>query len=152
MDFHARQKKGQGQLGSNRLDALLVKHLPNVRYLCGFTGSSAGMVLTENRSLFFSDGRYITQAKEEVRKSRILIGRQAPLLSAADWLVANTGKAAKSKVPGLTIGIDGEHLTVSARTRLAKVLGHAFKLKEAPPLVERARVVKDPEEIKLLRA
>jgi Xaa-Pro aminopeptidase len=152
MDFHARQKKIQGQLGGNRLDALLVTHLPNVRYLCGFTGSSAVMILTENRSFFFSDGRYITQAKEEVRKSRILIGRQAPLLSAADWLVANTGKAAKSKVPGLTIGIDGEHLTVSARTRLAKVLGHAFKLKESPPLVERARMLKDLEEITLLRA
>jgi Xaa-Pro aminopeptidase len=155
MDYKARQKKLQALLRLHRLDALAFTHLPNIRYLCGFTGSSAVLILTEERSVFFSDGRYIDQAKAEVQKSRIVIARQAPHASAAEWLLASRpGIAATSslKKNRVTLGIEGEHLTVAARSRLSKILGSAFKLKETPPLVERARVVKDPEEIKLLRA
>jgi hypothetical protein len=42
MNYQARQKKLLDRLDANRLDALLVTHLPNIRYLCGFTGSSGG--------------------------------------------------------------------------------------------------------------
>src|SRR5665213_829029 len=123
MEYRDRQKKLRGLLNENRLDALLVTHLPNVRYLCGFTGSSGALILTEDRSVFFSDGRYIAQAKEEVHNSRVVIGRKAALLSAAEWLVAHRTSFRRSGKPGLTVGIEGEHLTVSARSKLAKVLG-----------------------------
>lgn len=139
-------------LGCNRLDALLVTHLPNIRYLCGFTGSSAVLVLTKDRSVFFTDGRYIAQAKEEVRNSRIIIVRKAALLSAAEWLASFYAKSWTAKKRSLTLGIEGDYLTVSARTKLSKILGPAFKVKEAAPPVEQARMVKDPEEIKLIRA
>jgi Xaa-Pro aminopeptidase len=155
VDHHSRQRRLREQLGRDRLDALLVTHLPNIRYLCGFTGSSAVLILTEERSVFFSDGRYIDQAKEEVQKSRIVIARQAPHISAAEWLLASRPRIAATsslKKRGLILRIEGEHLTVAARSRLSKILGSAFKLKESPPLVERARMLKDPEEIKLLRA
>jgi Xaa-Pro aminopeptidase len=154
MDHRSRQRKLQNVLGENRLDALLVTHLPNIRYLCGFTGSSGVLVLTEDRIVFFSDGRYITQAREEVLKSRLVIAGQPPLLSAAEWLFANRKRFSKtpSMKHGLTLGIEGEHLTIAARTRLAKILRSAFKIRQAPPWIERARMVKDTEEIILLRA
>jgi Xaa-Pro aminopeptidase len=152
MDYRARQKKLQGLLNENRLDALLITHLPNVRYLCGFTGSSGVLIIFEDRSVFFSDGRYIDQAKEEVRNSRIVIGRKAALVSAAEWLLAHRTKLGPAGKSGLTVGIEGEHLTVSSRSKVAKILGSRFKLKEAPPLIERARSVKDIQEIRLLRA
>ncbi len=152
MDYGARQKKLRGLLNQSRLDGLLVTHLPNVRYLCGFTGSSAALILTEDRSIFFSDGRYIEQAKAEVQNSRVVIGRKAALTSAAEWLVAHRTSFRRSGKAGLTVGIEGEHLTVAARSKLAKVFGPGIRLKEAPPLIERARIVKDTEEIKLIRA
>ena len=152
MEYRDRQKKLRGLLNENRLYALLVTHLPNVRYLCGFTGSSGALILTEDRSIFFSDGRYIAQAKEEVHNSRVVIGRKAALLSAAEWLVAHRASLRSSRKPGLTVGIEGEHLTVSARSKLAKILGSRFRLKEAPPLIEQARSVKDTQEIRLIRA
>jgi Xaa-Pro aminopeptidase len=37
---------------------LLVTFLPNVRYLTGFTGSSAFVLVTSNRFVFVTDGRY----------------------------------------------------------------------------------------------
>jgi Xaa-Pro aminopeptidase len=154
MDYGARQKKLRSLLGQNRLDALLITHLPNVRYLCGFTGSSAVLVLIKDRSVFFSDGRYIAQAKDEVENSRILIESKAPLLSAAEWLLANRRGIARhgASKRNLNIGIEGEHITVFARARLSKTLGASFKLKESPPLIEQARMVKDPEETGLIRA
>jgi len=153
MDHKGRQSRLQAELAQNRLDALLVTHLPNIRYLCGFTGSSAILLLTENRSIFFSDGRYIVQAKEEVRDSRIVIAAKSPLAGAAEWLSSHRTKVARSsRKDGLTIGIEGEHLSVSTRSRLTKILGSAFRLRESPPLIERARIIKDAEEIELLRA
>jgi Xaa-Pro aminopeptidase len=152
MDYGARQKKLRGQIEDNGFRALLVTHLPNVRYLCGFTGSSAALILTGDRSIFFSDGRYIEQAKAEVQNSRVVIGRKAALTSAAEWLVAHRTSFRRSGKAGLSVGIEGEHLTVAARSKLAKVLEPGITLKETPPLIEHARMVKDTEEIKLIRA
>ena len=50
------------------------------------------------------------------------------------------------------IGIEGEHLTVAARSRLAKLLPSGIRLREAPPLVEQARLVKDEQEIQCIRS
>jgi Xaa-Pro aminopeptidase len=155
MDYKSRQQRLRASLQNTRLDALLVTHLPNIRYLCGFTGSSAVLVVTKDQSVFFSDGRYIAQAKDEVENSRIVIGSKAPMLSAAEWLIANRrGLAGQdlSKGQRLSIGIEGEHLTVSARARLSKTLGASFRLKASPPLIEQARMVKEPEETRLIRA
>ncbi len=152
MDHGARQRKLRGVLNENRLDALLVTHLANVRYLCGFTGSSGVLILTEDRSIFFSDGRYIEQAKAEVQNSRVVIGRKAALVSATEWLLAYRTNSRSPGRRGLSVGIEGEHLTVSTRSKLAKTLGSSFRLKAAPPLIEQARMVKDSTEIKLLRS
>jgi Xaa-Pro aminopeptidase len=73
MNYQARQKKLLAWLDANHLDALLVTHLPNVRYLCGFTGSSGALLLSAQGSLFFSDGRYRSQAAAEVEKAKIAI-------------------------------------------------------------------------------
>jgi len=47
------------------IEALLVTHLPDVRWLCGFTGSNAALALTGTKAALFTDGRYTTQAREE---------------------------------------------------------------------------------------
>src|SRR5437016_5669867 len=65
MDFLARQKKMREHLATTRFDALLINHLPNIQYLCGFTGSAGLLLIEERGSVFFSDVRYDTQAREE---------------------------------------------------------------------------------------
>ena len=47
MDFRGRQSRLLAALREHRLDALLVSHLPNVRYLCGFTGSAGALVVMD---------------------------------------------------------------------------------------------------------
>lgn len=48
-----------------KAEAFLVTGLPNVRYLSGFTGSNAALLLTADRSILFTDPRYATQASAE---------------------------------------------------------------------------------------
>ncbi|MGQ0804041.1 MAG: M24 family metallopeptidase [Actinomycetota bacterium] len=48
------------------IDALLVTRLPNVRYLTGFTGSAAFLLVGPDELVFVSDGRYGEQAAEQL--------------------------------------------------------------------------------------
>lgn len=150
MDHLGRVRRLQEQLSQHRFDSLLVTHLPNIRYLCGFTGSAGSLVVTERWAIFFTDGRYTFQAREEVSGARVVIGRKAPLLSAAEWLGKHreTSRAKKPQV----LGIEGEVLTVAARKRLLDALAAGYRLRLAPPLVDQARMVKDEEEIQRIRA
>ncbi len=147
MNFLLRQKKLRGQLASAGLDALLVSHLPNIRYLCGFTGSAGLLLVGEAGSVFFTDVRYDTQAREEVKGAKVIIARKAVLSALGKWI---EGRSKRTK--GWTVGIEAEHMTVAERKRLAGLLPSGLRLKNAPALVERARMVKDDAELALIRA
>ena len=67
---------------------LLVTHLPDVRYLSGFTGSSAALAVTRRAARLFTDGRYTAQAAEEVSAAQVQIGTGPPSIAAVQWLAA----------------------------------------------------------------
>jgi Xaa-Pro aminopeptidase len=145
MDHAARLQRLQSELGESDLHALLVTHLPNVRYLCGFTGSAAALLVGARETVLFTDGRYRTQAKEEVEGARVLVARKSPLVAAAE-LLTTRGKAGQQRV-----GIEPESITVGVRERLVTAVKGKVRLRAAPPLIERARMVKDADEIVCIR-
>src|SRR4051794_19039477 len=59
-----REKLGR-TLKADRVDALLVASATNVRYVTGFTGDSATFLLTRDRAVIVSDGRFTTQLEED---------------------------------------------------------------------------------------
>ena len=144
MDYKRRQSTLRGLLASNHLDAILVTHLPNIRYLCGFTGSAGLFLATENKSIFFTDGRYTEQANAEVRGAKVVIARNSILALAATWLKNAKGSRG-------VLGLEAEHLTVSSHKRIKDNLPSGIRLKSAPPLVENLRMVKDKDEIQIIR-
>ena len=147
MDFLARQTRLREHLATTRFDALLISHLPNIRYLCGFTGS-AGLLLVEERgSVFFSDVRYDTQARDEVKGAKVVIAKKAILPALADLLASRRRRNRR-----WTIGIEAEHFTVAEKKRLNALCPAGIALKDAPSIVERARMIKDEDEIALIRA
>src|SRR5207237_843073 len=81
MDHPRRLKTLQRALTSTKADALLITHLPNVRYLSGFSGSAGALVITQRSAAFFSDGRYGAQARAEVRGARLVIAKKPPLVA-----------------------------------------------------------------------
>jgi Xaa-Pro aminopeptidase len=150
MDHRGRLKRLKTVFDRNHLDAFLVTHLPNIRYLCGFTGTSGALVISETRSAFFTDGRYTEQARAEVQGTRVVIARKPPVAAASEWLMENKSNFGRKSPRRL--GIESEHLTVAGRTGLASLLRLAFRLLETRGLVEQARMVKDADEIARLRA
>jgi Xaa-Pro aminopeptidase len=147
MDFHTRQAKLREHLATTRFDALLISHLPNIRYLCGFTGSAGLLLVEETGSLFFTDVRYDTQAHEEVKAAKVVIARKSMLQALGDFL-SGRRKGAR----GWDIGIEAEHFTIAEKKRLTKLRPSGVTLKDAPPIVERARMVKDGDELNAIRA
>jgi Xaa-Pro aminopeptidase len=147
MDFRARQRKLREHLATIRFDGLLISHLPNIRYLCGFTGSAGLLLVEEAGSVFFTDVRYDTQAHEDVKGAKIVIARKGLLAGLAEWL---SGRRKRAR--GRTIGIEAEHLTVAEKKRLIKLRPSGLTFKDAPSIVERARMTKDADELSRIRA
>jgi Xaa-Pro aminopeptidase len=143
MDYRGRQRRVAQALEARCLDALLVTHLPNVRYLCGFTGSAGVLLVADGRSTFFTDGRYREQARTEVQGARVVVP-QAPVLDDAARALAElkVGKA----------GLESEHLSVAAQAKVARALRGRVGLRQTSGLVEQHRMVKESAEVGCLRA
>lgn len=63
------------QLHRHNLSNFFVSHLPNVRYLCGFTGSTGVLIITPRKARFISNFRYQEQAAEQVHDAEVIIYR-----------------------------------------------------------------------------
>lgn len=129
------------------LSGLLVTHLPDVRYLSGFTGSSAALAITRYQARLFTDGRYRVQAAEEVQSAKVEIVSGAPAVAAVQWI------AAQPKVAG--VGFDSAMTTVAGLARLKAALPARLRRSLlqplAEPLVEDLRMVKDEDELAIIR-
>jgi Xaa-Pro aminopeptidase len=66
VDHADRRLRLTARLADLGADAFVVTRLPNVRYLTGFSGSNAQVVLTPNEGVFLTDGRYADQSRREV--------------------------------------------------------------------------------------
>jgi Xaa-Pro aminopeptidase len=126
-------------LDARELDSLLVTDLLNVRYLTGFTGTNGACVVTRDERLFFTDFRYVEQARTQVPEyERVEAGR--------DMLGDLSGRLRGRA------GFDDEHLSVAAHAKLAEKVGTGVELVRAGGLVEELRAVKEPEEVAAMRA
>jgi len=153
MDYALRQKRLATELRRGNVEALLVTHLPNIFYLCGFTGS-AGVLLFQAgerspRLTFFTDGRYTQQAKAEVQGARVVIAKSAAMAEACDAVVKNRIRK---------LSFESDHLPyifyqqIRHRLRSHGRAGAGIKLRPLPGIIEQLRVSKEPAEIAQLRA
>lgn len=123
------------------LDALLVTSLPNIRYLTGFSGSSALLFVTPRETVFITDFRYQTQVADEVGAlARVVI--EPVSLWTALW----------RELPGLgvrVIGFESAHVAHRDFQRLLEA-GSGWQWRPAAELVEGLRERKDEEEVALI--
>lgn len=140
MDYAQRRRRLNEILAQRKLDALLITHLPNIRYLIGFTGSAGVLVSVGGRLTFFTDGRYTAQAGDEVQGARVVIAKGAALTSATEHLNRSLRVQAR-------VGIEAEHMPVSQRSTVGKAARKGIRLVETVGAVQQLRTVKEPEEI-----
>jgi Xaa-Pro aminopeptidase len=126
------------------IEALLVTHLPDVRWLCGFTGSNAALAVTSTKAVLFTDGRYTTQAREETRGARVSIAEKSALKECCALLGESASKA----------WFDPEHTTVAnlalMRSGVSAKKSRGFFVPLQKPLVSALRMVKDRAELGLM--
>jgi Xaa-Pro aminopeptidase len=129
-------------IAASHLDGLLLTSLPNIRYLTGFSGSSALVMATARRVLLVTDFRYQTQVAAEVGDfAQVLIESQS--LWAALWRTLPS-------LGGDTYGFESAHLLHRDFQRLLDG-GAQWQWRPAAELVERLREQKDEGEVALIR-
>ena len=62
-------------IAAEKLAGLLLTSLPNLRYLCGFSGTDGVLFLTSQEVVFLTDSRYQTQARDQVQADRVVCYR-----------------------------------------------------------------------------
>ncbi|MDH6246950.1 Xaa-Pro peptidase family protein [Mycobacterium sp. OTB74] len=124
------------------LDAMLVTDLVNVRYLSGFTGSNAALLICagDDTATLATDGRYRTQAAQQAPDVRVVIER-----ACAPQLLRAAVKAGVGR-----LGFESHVMTVDAHAALERI-NAGPELIRAPGTVEALREVKDAGEVALLR-
>jgi Xaa-Pro aminopeptidase len=131
------------RLAESHLHGLLLTSLPNIRYLSGFSGSNALMLVLPERIVFFTDNRYRMQAPEEVRGAQIVFSSGTLLEALSGSLRQRTRRR---------LGFEAGTLTVAAFTNLKRLV-RSTTFVPTVDVVERVRAIKDDEEVaKIQRA
>src|SRR5690242_13555981 len=127
-------------LEAAQLDALLLTSLANIRYLTGFSGSSAIVVATPREVALITDFRYATQVKDEVGDfAHVSIEPQS--LWAGLWRVL-------PQLGGLeVIGFESAHLLHRDFERLLSG-GSRWMWRPTADMVETLRERKDVDEVR----
>jgi Xaa-Pro aminopeptidase len=124
-------------LAANQVDAFLITNLYNVRYLTGFTGSNAMLLVMRQETVFFTDPRYRIQASQQVKEPVVVA--TGPLLTAAAKL------ATRKRVR--RIAVEQSTMTLAE----AEALRGKFQLRGATGVVETLRMIKTKDEIARIR-
>ena len=124
-------------------DAILVTHLPNIQYLCGFTGSSGILLVGRQRATLFTDSRYTYQTREEVSGVDVHI--------ATHGLVRAVGDRLKSLRGQTDLIYSAGQVSVAQKRVLGSAAGAKVRWSAGSNEVERLRAVKDPGELSKMR-
>jgi Xaa-Pro aminopeptidase len=147
VDVAARTPRLRERFAAAGVDALLVTRLPNVRYLTGFTGSAAILLVRGDDAVFVSDGRYAEQATEQlgaagVDAEVVIRPSQAGQREALTAAAAGIGR----------LGLEAHGVTWAQQRAFEREWFPDAELVATEQLVEGLRRVKDAAEVARIRA
>ena len=137
-----RQTALRSSLEAEGLDGLLVTHLPNIRYLTGFSGSAALLLVRQDATILITDFRYAAQATLEAGSIATVEIDQRSV-----W--ERLGRVLGSRTLE-TLGIEPHALNVRDAERVSGLT--RARVVSTGELVERQRAIKSPEEVAAIRA
>jgi len=141
--FAARRARLREVLAAADLDALVVSHLPNVRYLTGYVGSNAVAVIGRDGERVLTDSRYAVSAREHVDDDvEVVIG--------PGDLTADLARAVAAIAPGGRVGLEAAYTSMARGAQLSARFAEADATVQVSPEVGRVeglRLIKDDQEI-----
>ena len=123
------------------LDILIVTAVPDVRYLSGFRGEDACLLIAHAWALIATDSRFWAQVHEEVRGLE--------LLPTEDLLRDSLTALGERFAVGATLGFQGRDVSYADYRRLRRL--HRGRLSDVADHVAALRLVKDDGEVAAVR-
>lgn len=143
MDVKIKLKRLREKLDELKIDAIFINHLPNIRYLTGFSGSSALCLVSKTDAFFITDFRYKEQIKIQVKHFKKIVATGKTLLDIA---------CEKNIFRGLTkIGFEADHISFSLLSELKRKF-KGVKFVPTRNLIEEISAVKTPDEIENIKS
>jgi Xaa-Pro aminopeptidase len=138
-----RLERAREALATEQVDALLIASCTNVSYLSGFTGDSSALLMTPDRFLMISDGRYTTQLEQECPGLEFHIRPTGQMM--------NDGLAEIIPRMGIrNLGLEADAITLATDEELREKMPTVTS-KAVHGAVEALRLVKDESEIAAIR-
>jgi Xaa-Pro aminopeptidase len=140
-DYAARLAAARRVLALLGLDAVLVSHAADVRYLSGFRGDDTSLVLGADVALICTDSRYWAQVHDETSGFELV---------KTEDLVRDSAAAVAQRWPdGAALGYQAGSISHAAYRQLRR--GHRGRLRDVGARVSSLRAVKDAAEIAAVR-
>ena len=140
MDTASRLDRLRDRFAVEELDALIVTHLPNVRYLTGFTGSAGVLVVRPDSAVLVTDGRYGDQAAQQLADAGVAAEVVVENVAQPARIVAAAGDAAR-------VGLESDHLSWADATAYVERHLSSVEVVATTGQVEALRLVKDAGEV-----
>ena len=125
------------------LEGLIVTHLPNIRYLVGFSGTAGALLVTRSEAFFLTDFRYRDQAEDEVGTVA-----RVEIVPRDTW--GRLMELVAEQLASSPVGFEAHVLSAKQATSLGSNGRPAFK--GVSDVVESLRESKDAGEMEALRA
>lgn len=145
MDHRGRLERVRSRLGELGHDALFVTNRTDVRWLIGFTGSAGDLLVTPDRLMLLTDGRYTTQARQQSDEA----GVEAQIESDH---TSHTAVLSGAVVGMRSVALQADHITWSRQRSLSSGALRDVETIAVEGLVSGLRVVKEAPEIERMQA
>lgn len=126
------------EIAEQNLDAMFLHQRENVLYITGFTGTTGGLFVTEQKAFVLVDSRYEEQAKEQCADFEVV-------LSARPYEIAKLMNGEKR------IGFEEDVLTYEIYHLLKAEAGEDAELIPAAEIMRKKRMIKDETELEKLK-
>jgi Xaa-Pro aminopeptidase len=140
--YAGRRREVVRELKRRGLDCLLVTRPADWYYLAGFSGDSGVAVLTATETILVTDGRFMTQAKEESPGIGVHLQKGGLYEAVGEWLKQKGIRRA---------GYDPSQWTVAQQHAVRRASGAKCREMAAAGVVGRLRMQKDAQELAVMR-
>ena len=147
MDVAGRADRLRGAMAAADVPALLVTNLTNIRYLTGFTGSAALLLVTADELLFVTDGRYGQQSAAQLGAAGVQARIEVHNLKQKDIVASGLQRSGATR-----LGLEADAVTWAAQRTYDQTWFPAAELVATTGLVGGLRLLKDDGEIDRLAA
>lgn len=140
--FEKRLQKLRQELQARNLDAFIITHPPNRRYVSGFTGTDGTLFITGDKVALITDFRYVEQAQKE--------SPAFELVEATPDILAQSLSDLATAVRAKRVGFESHHVTFANHCQWAETAA-GFELVPVKDLVEEMRALKDEGEMEAIK-